>query len=98
MERIAGHVKRREIREQLGRRTMRKFRTSIHVTVEASAGSSIEHVCSEIVDLAQRLMIGVDCKFNDVLLMAGPDTDRNGLAEAYRRECESDRPCKIATA
>jgi len=76
----------------------RKFVSNIHVTVKALGGSPISSVCTEIVDLAQRLLCGVECKFNDVLLIAGPDTDREGLVAAYHAENESKHPYKIATA
>ena len=76
----------------------RSFVTNVSMKVEASPGSTINAVCNEIVDIAQRVLCNVECKFNDVLLIAGPDTDRDGLAAAYQRECESDRQYKIATA
>lgn len=76
----------------------RSFVTNLSMKVDPTAGADIVNVCRELVDIAQRVLCNVECRFNDVLLIAGPDTDREGLAEAYRKECESKRPYKIATA
>lgn len=75
-----------------------KFVTNVSMTVEATPGATINAVAKEIVEIAQRVVCNVECKFNDVKLIAGPDSDPDGLVAAYQRECESNRPYKIATA
>lgn len=76
----------------------RSYVTNLSMTVKATAGADIVNVCNEAVDLAQRVGCNVQCKFNDVLLIAGPDSDRDGLVAAYHEECKSKLPYKIASA
>lgn len=59
------------------------------MTYEPSAGTRIEHACTEAVELAKRNGQTVRFKFNDVELEATPDRQPAAIVDDWRRE--SDR-------
>lgn len=60
--------------------------SQISLEVDALAGSDITIVCREMCELANKLNIYVSTKFNDTLLLAGPNEDYKELVAKYWRK------------
>ena len=60
--------------------------SQISLEVDALAGSDITIVCREMCELANKLNIYVSTKFNDTLLLVGPNEDYKELVAKYWRK------------
>lgn len=70
--------------------------SSISVHLECLAGTDILTAASEMVDLANRIGVTVELKFNDVTVIAGKGDSAAAIAESFREAQESTRSYKIA--
>jgi len=68
---------------------------AIHLTVKGIAGSHIDDTCRDMVELASRIQIAVECNFNGVSLYCKPGDSPEHLARRYHDALEADR--KFAT-
>lgn len=70
---------------------------SLHLNVEVLGGSSIHDACKEACDLADRINVTVDFKFNGVTCIAHPGTDPGDLAKNWNAVLQSKFQHKFAT-
>ena len=66
--------------------------SNISIEVKGVAGSDINLVVVDMVELASRLKIDVWCKFNEMSVLARPDDEYHGVMEAYHRAMNNDSP------
>lgn len=72
--------------------------SSLNLLVEVDPGSSIERASSDAMELANKLGLTVQFKFNDVLCMALPGGSAADLSTAYFEAQKSKSPYKHAVA
>lgn len=65
------------------------MRPDLYITVEAFAGSDIRHIADEMIALANRMQVVVECKCNGVTMMARPGDDAG--ASDHKHKFASDR-------
>lgn len=70
---------------------------SLHLKVEVLGGSSIHDACKEACDLADRINVTIDFKFNGVTCIAHPGTDPSDLAKNWDTVLQSKFQHKFAT-
>jgi hypothetical protein len=69
---------------------------SISIKAEVTAGQDIMDASKEAISVADQLGIGVDFEFNGVTCLAFPGDSPRSLADAFRKELNSDHRYKIA--
>jgi hypothetical protein len=57
----------------------------LEINVEAMVGSDIEDVTKDLLDLARRLNLRVNCDFNGTRLSMGPNGNAKSMATDYRK-------------
>lgn len=62
------------------------------------AGTDIGDACCDLCELANRVGTTVEANFNGVIVAARPHANPLELADKYREELKSDKPCKMAVA
>lgn len=70
---------------------------SLILKLEAMAGDTIEDTCYEMVNVALKLNICVQVKFNDVTLMSYWGGDASELAQSFKKEVKRDIQFKFAS-
>ena len=70
--------------------------TTLRLTLEATAGTSVNQAAVEMTRVANLLGLVVDCRFNDVDLTANPGGDPDLLADAYSRVVQTKGRVKMA--
>jgi hypothetical protein len=73
------------------------MRSPLYVKVEAVAGTDTREVIDELVSLARRLRIGVQCDMNGVTVCAHSDSDSGKLFERFEDELHSKHRYKYAS-
>lgn len=71
---------------------------TISIEAKITAGSDIEQSCREAIELAERIGVDVDFRFNGVLCIARSGADPDALKEAWEKEMDSDHKTKVAIA
>lgn len=71
--------------------------SSLYLSVEALAGSSLDACIREAVQLSKTIGVGVDFQFNSVKVLTGPDTDEKELFEVVMAAMSKPKP-RIAAA
>jgi len=57
--------------------------TNVIVTVRAASGASIIKTVPELIELAKKLEMPIECMFNGVPLMVGPYSDEDEVVDDY---------------
>lgn len=70
---------------------------NLHLNVEVLGGSSIHDACKEACDLADRINVTVDFKFNDITCIAHPGIDAESLEKSWQVAVKSNSHYKFAT-
>lgn len=65
--------------------------------MEAMAGDSVETICAEMVELAERLKVSVQVKANGVTLVAHQNGNASDLYQKFQAEIISLSRMKIAS-
>ncbi len=72
--------------------------SGIYINVHGYGGSHGEKICHDLVDLARRLDITIQCDFNDVTVMAKPADDPAALWRSLQYQLSQNGPYRFATA
>ena len=70
---------------------------SLHLNVEVYGASSIHDACKEACDLADRINVTVNFKFNDVICIDHPGIDAESLEKSWQIASKSTSQYKFAT-
>lgn len=70
---------------------------SLHLEVNIGAGTHGENACKDMVELATKLGIVVMSDFNDVHIIAHPETNYSDLWRSLDHQLTSDNGYKFAT-
>lgn len=69
---------------------------SLWIRVEAMAGDTVQHTAAEMRSLANRVSVGVRCRFNGVDLYMPVNGCDKALAYDYVAVCADSRKLKMA--
>ena len=73
-------------------------RYTVTLKVESHAGANVRDVAVELCQMADRLEVMCETKFNDVIIMARPGCNPLRLVEAYEKQVLRPVHLKIAQA
>lgn len=69
---------------------------SVRIEASAVAGDAIGPTCQELCDLAARIAITVECRFNGVLIIVRPGDSPRAVESAWWKAVESGHEHKVA--